>query len=73
MISDEELRVFKGRCGKVLLDYINRLPKSKIKKMQNKLSKAGMRLEPQGLWQKIEVQHKESKAPIRTRNGYVYR
>ena len=73
MISEEELRVFKGRCGKILLEYIQRLPKSKIEKMHNKLRNCGMKLEHAGVFPIIETRHKESKAPIRTRSGYIYR
>lgn len=73
MNQEEELRVFKGRCGKVLLEYIQRLPRSKIKKMQNKLRNCGMKMEPQKLWKFEEKNHKENSAPIKYRNGYVYK
>lgn len=73
MVTERELKAFKGQCGKVLLDYIRTLPKSKLKKMRTRMSKLGMRPEHDGKPPTYEKKHRENEGPVRTSTGYVWR
>lgn len=71
--SEDEIKVFKGTAGKVLLQYVQSLTQTDLKKMRRGIKNRMERPEPDERIAVTETAHKRSSGPIRTRTGYVYR